>query len=258
MSIEAGRLHRRSIRLKGFDYTRCGAYFITMGTQDRLSLFGEIVGGEMHFSPFGNIASQQWQRLPTRFPHIGLDEFVLMPNHVRGIIVIYDDDLAPADLSSPRRGTAESLNDMARESSRRALTDSPTLLPLLPICRTPVRARRIVQSIMASIPPSVGARREGSPLLSFKRIAVGARRKGSHPLLFKRTAVPLPICQPSLPLPPIRRTPVRARRIVQSIMASNHPAVPQPIRPPSNNSANPSRVPSPPSSGPINPRSPTA
>ena len=66
MAVETGRLHRRSIRLKGFDYTRAGAYFITMVTQDRLPLFGEIVGGEICLSPLGNVARQQWERLPRR------------------------------------------------------------------------------------------------------------------------------------------------------------------------------------------------
>jgi REP element-mobilizing transposase RayT len=158
MGIEGGRLHRRSIRLKGFDYTRAGAYFVTIVTHDRLSLFGEVVGGDMRFSPFGVVARQQWECLPHRFLHIGLDEFVVMPNHVHGIIMIYDDDgmgtadlpdtrrgtadlpdtrwgtadlantrWGTADLPDTRRGTAVRSNDRGCEPSRRAPTDPGTL-----------------------------------------------------------------------------------------------------------------------------------
>jgi REP element-mobilizing transposase RayT len=123
MGAEAGRLQRRSIRLKGFDYSHSGAYFVTMVTQDRLPLFGEVLGGEMQFSPFGNVARQQWERLPRRFSHIGLDEFMVMPNHVHGIIVIYDDDgWGTAGSLDNRGGTAGCSNDKACESSRRAPT----------------------------------------------------------------------------------------------------------------------------------------
>jgi REP element-mobilizing transposase RayT len=127
MSTDAGRLHRRSIRLKGFDYTHAGAYFITMITQDRHCLFGEVVDGEMRLSPLGNVARQQWERLPSRFPHIGLAEFVLMPNHVHGIIVIYDDDPDSMDLSDTRRGTAGGFTPPVVRTNRRAPTDSPIL-----------------------------------------------------------------------------------------------------------------------------------
>jgi REP element-mobilizing transposase RayT len=129
MSVEAGRLHRRSIRLKGFDYTRAGAYFVTIVTHDRLSLFGEVVGGDMRFSPFGVVARQQWECLPHRFLHIGLDEFVVMPNHVHGIIMIYDDDgMGTADLPDTRRGTAGGFTPPIVRTNRRAPTTDPGTL----------------------------------------------------------------------------------------------------------------------------------
>ncbi len=82
--------NRRSIRLPGYDYSSPGAYFVTICTFRRACLFGEISGGEMHLSPLGKVAKQEWLRLPARFPLIQLDDFVVMPNHEHGIIVIQD------------------------------------------------------------------------------------------------------------------------------------------------------------------------
>jgi REP element-mobilizing transposase RayT len=80
--------HRRSIRLKGYDYTQPGAYFITICTHGRECLFGEIIDGEMHLNEAGQIVVQTWQDLPNHVPNVQLDAFVIMPNHVHGIIII--------------------------------------------------------------------------------------------------------------------------------------------------------------------------
>jgi REP element-mobilizing transposase RayT len=85
------RHHRRSIRYKGYDYTQPGAYFVTIVTQGRHCLFGDIVECHMRLSHLGQIVQATWQDLPTHYPHIRLDEFVVMPNHVHGIIVLIDD-----------------------------------------------------------------------------------------------------------------------------------------------------------------------
>jgi REP element-mobilizing transposase RayT len=88
--------HRRSIRLAGYDYTQAGAYFITICTHKRQNLFGDIVNGEMILNEYGKIAANSWQELARHFPHITLGEWVIMPNHVHGIIVIGRGE-APAD-----------------------------------------------------------------------------------------------------------------------------------------------------------------
>ncbi len=72
--------HRRSIRLKGYDYTQPGAYFITLVTYRRECLFGEIEGETIRLNPLGEIVQQAWLRLPSYFP-IRLDDFAVMPNH---------------------------------------------------------------------------------------------------------------------------------------------------------------------------------
>lgn len=90
MTYDPEKHHRRSIRLKGYDYTQPGAYFITICTQGRECLFGEIIDGEMHLDEAGQIVVQTWQDLPNHVSNVQLDAFVVMPNHVHGIIIITD------------------------------------------------------------------------------------------------------------------------------------------------------------------------
>ncbi len=83
---------RKSIRLKEFDYSQPGAYFVTICTRDREHIFGEIVDGEMRLNANGQIVEECWETLPSHYPNMELDAFIVMPNHVHGIIVIHDDD----------------------------------------------------------------------------------------------------------------------------------------------------------------------
>ena len=79
---------RRSLRLKRYDYTHAGAYFVTIVTQGRSCLFGEIVGKEMRLNEAGEMVYKIWEALPQRFLTIEIDMFVVMPNHLHGIVVI--------------------------------------------------------------------------------------------------------------------------------------------------------------------------
>ena len=88
MSFDPAIHHRRSLRLKGYDYAQAGAYFVTICTQDRACLFGEVVDGEMRLNEWGEIVSRTWHDLPNHVANVALDEFVVMPNHIHGIIVI--------------------------------------------------------------------------------------------------------------------------------------------------------------------------
>ena len=88
MQYNPDKHHRRSIRLQGYDYSQPGIYFITLCTQNRECLFGEILNGEMRLNEFGKIAHQCWLEMPHHFPHVQLDEFVIMPDHIHGIIVL--------------------------------------------------------------------------------------------------------------------------------------------------------------------------
>lgn len=80
--------HRRSIRLKGYDYTQAGAYFITICSHHREHIFGEIVNGEMKLNSWGEIVRAEWFKTAALRPYVELydDEFVVMPNHGHGII----------------------------------------------------------------------------------------------------------------------------------------------------------------------------
>ncbi len=88
--------HRRSIRLKGYDYSQAGLYFITICCDDRRCLFGEITIGAENFPPTmklndaGKIANECWLQIPEHFPNVILHEYVVMPNHVHGIIELND------------------------------------------------------------------------------------------------------------------------------------------------------------------------
>jgi putative transposase len=82
--------HRQSIRLRGWDYRRIGAYFVTIVAYGRETLFGQVMDGEMVLSAYGRVAATMWQRLPSHFPCVRLDKFVVMPNHVHGIIWLVD------------------------------------------------------------------------------------------------------------------------------------------------------------------------
>ena len=84
---------RRSIRLKGYDYSQAGAYFVTICTKDRECIFGKIVDEEMRLTQGGRIADECWRNIRAHYLHVVLDEYVIMPNHVHGVIFIGNDDV---------------------------------------------------------------------------------------------------------------------------------------------------------------------
>ncbi len=80
--------HRRNHRLHEFDYSQPGAYFVTIVTQVRKTLFGNIVNGEIVLNDIGKMVDELWIDIPNHFPSVELGEFVIMPNHIHGIITI--------------------------------------------------------------------------------------------------------------------------------------------------------------------------
>jgi putative transposase len=77
-----------STRLRTYDYSSSGYYFVTICTKDRQNFFGDIVAGRMRLSEIGHIAQKYWQEIPKHFPFVKLDEFQTMPNHIHGILII--------------------------------------------------------------------------------------------------------------------------------------------------------------------------
>jgi REP element-mobilizing transposase RayT len=79
---------RTSPRLRQYDYSQHGAYFVTLCVQHRASCFGEIVNGQMRLNPAGAMIEWYWSRVPQQFPCIEIDLFVVMPNHFHGIVLL--------------------------------------------------------------------------------------------------------------------------------------------------------------------------
>ena len=111
---------RRSMRLRGYDYSQAGAYFVTICTHHRVSTFGEVVGGEIRLNLCGQAVVECWCQLPDHYPHARLDAFVVMPNHMHGIIGLIDDvgaGLKPAP--TQRHPLSEIVRGFKTFSSRR-------------------------------------------------------------------------------------------------------------------------------------------
>ena len=85
------RHHRRSIRLKGYDYSKNGAYFVTICSHNHECIFGRISNGKMRLNSYGEIVQKCWDDLPNHYLNIKLDVFVIMPDHVHGIIFVEND-----------------------------------------------------------------------------------------------------------------------------------------------------------------------
>ena len=103
MKDQENYLQRQSIRLREYDYTQPGAYFVTVVTHLRKNLFGEIIDGQMFLNQAGKIVEQTWVNIPPHFPNTSCEIFVVMPNHIDGIIEIINDRIVGARHASPLR-----------------------------------------------------------------------------------------------------------------------------------------------------------
>ena len=111
--------YRRSIRLKGYDYSQEGLYFITICCQDRFCRFGNIENNEMVFNEYGKIAYDEWMKLSERFPNMEMDKFQIMPNHIHGIIALVGATLAVAqngDIAQNDRSIRAGVNPAPTET----------------------------------------------------------------------------------------------------------------------------------------------
>lgn len=86
--VSVGTRRRSHMRLTGFDYSQAGAYFVTVCAQGRKSLFGNVVKDKIELNKFGGLVQRGWEDLPCKYSSIKLDRFVVMPNHIHGIIII--------------------------------------------------------------------------------------------------------------------------------------------------------------------------
>src|SRR3970040_115106 len=101
IKFDPQKYHRRSIRLKEYDYSQAGVYFVTIVTWQREFLFGEIVNKEMKLNGYGEIVQNWWGEIPNHFANVETGAFIVMPNHIHGIILIFE-----------RRGTVSVPDEM--------------------------------------------------------------------------------------------------------------------------------------------------
>jgi REP-associated tyrosine transposase len=92
MTYDPAKHHRRSIRLRGYDYAQTGCYFVTLCTQGHICLLGDVVNEQMEPNPAGRMVSKAWDLLPDHCPRMEIDAHVVMPNHIHAVIVLLPPD----------------------------------------------------------------------------------------------------------------------------------------------------------------------
>lgn len=99
MTLYKNKFRIESIRLPNYDYSANGCYFVTICTHQKHCYLGKIINAQMQLSQVGKIAQKHWQEIPNHFDGVYIDEYVIMPNHVHGIIVINKPDQTCRDVS---------------------------------------------------------------------------------------------------------------------------------------------------------------
>jgi putative transposase len=123
MNPKSSLPQRRAMRLRGYDYSQPGAYFVSICAQHRKCLFGTIIDGQMRLNEIGEIVVECWSRIPQHFPSVELGEYVIMPNHIHGIIA-----LNIVGARSPRPiGEEQSISPTVGARSPRPSDNSPSL-----------------------------------------------------------------------------------------------------------------------------------
>ncbi len=126
----------QSNRWKNWDYSFCGAYFVTICTKNKVNYFGEIIDNKMHLSQIGEIAYRFWSEIPNHFSFVILDEFVVMPNHIHGIIIINDKtpDVETPNVETPKLGVSTKTNtntDNKKQTHNASLKWKPRTLGVI-------------------------------------------------------------------------------------------------------------------------------
>ena len=117
---------RKRNRMKNFDYSKNGAYFITICIQDRISYFGKIKEGKITLNKYGEIVAKTWEWLATQYPYVELGEFIVMPNHFHGIIYINSNNVVGTgrDLSTKIKPISELIGAFKTVSSKKINKDN--------------------------------------------------------------------------------------------------------------------------------------
>jgi len=132
MKYDPTKHHRRSIRLPGYDYASPGAYFVTIVTYRHACLFGKMQNNKMQLTKLGQIVEEHWRDISEHFPNVELGTFVVMPNHIHGIIILHADAIrgvvsTPEILHNhPRRGVV-STPEISHDHSRMDVVSTPEI-----------------------------------------------------------------------------------------------------------------------------------
>jgi REP element-mobilizing transposase RayT len=102
MTLFKEKYRIESTRLPGWDYVSAGWYFVTFCTKNRECLLGDVINGDIRLSAIGEIVAEEWQKTEQIRPNVAMDEWMIMPNHVHGIIVIKNGGV----VETPRRGVS--------------------------------------------------------------------------------------------------------------------------------------------------------
>jgi putative transposase len=142
MNHDSNKPQRHSIRLRGYDYAQAGAYFITIVTKDRLCLFDEVVEGAMRLNELGRMVQSVWEELPGHYPGVQCDAFVVMPNHIHGIITLADNEAGgPPDVGAGLKPARVAVA-VGPNSVRAGFKPAPTLPEVVRAFKT-FSARRV-------------------------------------------------------------------------------------------------------------------
>jgi len=156
---------RRSIRLRNYDYTRPGFYFVTLCSRRRVSLFGHVEERSVHLSETGCVVRDCWREIPTHFPNVDLDAFVIMPDHVHGIVVILGDCRVPYGGAGAQHAAPLRCSHAEDESPPRVMSNSldPSSSTAAVVGRVaPGSLGAIVRSFKSAVTRAVNIKR-GSP-----------------------------------------------------------------------------------------------
>ncbi len=156
MTFNPNLHHRRSIRLQGYDYSQAGLYFLTICTHNRVPLFGKIVDGVMVLNAAGEIVNEEWHKTGHIRHQIVLHEFVIMPNHIHGIIQLVGADCIRPDEMRPDEMHADSDEQPARIQPGRVQRAPTVPSPISIIQRIPT-VGDVVRGFKSSVTKRVNA-----------------------------------------------------------------------------------------------------
>ncbi len=154
---------RRSIRLRGYDYSRPGAYFVTLCTQNRECLFGEIENGKMILNDVGKIVADEWIKSAEIRNEIALGEWVVMPNHFHGIVIIHD-----GDIKNPFDGINDNCMHCSRGNRPVAPTAMPPVTPTMPSLAPEIHAKNTTHPDIQTAKPGPRPKSIASLMAGFK------------------------------------------------------------------------------------------